>query len=122
MARKVTRERGALEAEVVQTLRRFDGAVGVREIQDQFSAPQPAYTTLLTVLDRLTAKGLVTREELSPRKVRFAATHTGEEHASSIMMSALSEADDKRAALLRFAGNLDDEDIAFLRDALTRGR
>lgn len=117
---KVSRERGALEAEVLRTLRRFDAPVGVREIQEEFSAPRPAYTTLLTVLDRLAAKGLVARDELSPRKVRFVATHSEEEHASTAMMSALREAEDKRAALLRFAGNLDAEDVALLRDALDR--
>lgn len=121
MARRSTREHGALEAEVMRILRRFSGTVGVRQIQAEFDDPAPAYTTLLTVLDRLVVKGLVIREEQSPRKVRFAAAHSGEEHASTAMISALEEADDKRAVLLRFAGNLDDEDVALLRDALSGG-
>lgn len=104
---------------MLRALRRFAEPVGVREIQAEFTESRPAYTTLLTVLDRLVAKGLVRRDELSPRKVRFAAAHSEEEHASVAMMSALRGVEDKQAALLRFAGNLDAEDVAFLRDALS---
>lgn len=122
MAGTRSREPGELEAEVLRILRCFDGPVAAREIQARFPEPRPASTTVLTILDRLRVKGLVEREDISPRKVRFAATHTFEEHASEAMLGALEQADDRRAVLLRFAGNLDAADVAFLRDALTSKR
>ena len=38
------------------------------------------------------------------------------------MLGVLEGVDDRRAVLLRFAGNLDDADVAFLRDALATKR
>ena len=122
MAGKRSREPGELESQVLRILRGFAGPVGARDIQALFEEPRPAYTSLLTILDRLRVKGLVAREELSPRKVRFSALQTSEEHASDAMLGVLGEVDDRRAVLLRFAGNLDDADVAFLRDALAAKR
>lgn len=122
MAGQRSREPGELEAEVLRVLRCFDGPVGAREIQARFAEPRPANTTLLTILERLRVKGLVEREVLSPRKVRFAAVHSVEEHATEAMLGVLEGVDDRRAVLLRFAGNLDDADVAFLRDALATKR
>ncbi|WP_331715592.1 hypothetical protein [Tessaracoccus coleopterorum] len=67
-------------------------------------------------------KGLVERVEVSPRKVLFTAAQSTEEHASDLMLGVLGEVDDRRAVLLRFAGNLDDADVTFLRDALAAKR
>lgn len=112
------RARGALEAEIMQVLWAHEGPLGAREIQAALSAPEPAPTTVLTVLDRLHKKGLVRRMEDSPRRVRFAPSSSGEDHASSSMLSALGEATDRQAALLRFAGNLEPTDLDVLRRAL----
>ena len=94
MAGKRSREPGELEAQVLRILRGFDGPVGARDIQALFEEPRPAYTSLLTILDRLRVKGLVAREELSPRKVRFSALQTSEEHASDAMLGVLGEVDE----------------------------
>ena len=118
MAGKRSREPGELEAQVLRILRGFDGPVGARAVQDLFEEPRPAYTSLLTILDRLRVKGLVERVETSPRKVAFVAVQSTEEHATDLMLGVLDDVDDRRAVLLRFAGNLDDADVAFLRDAL----
>lgn len=118
MAAVTKRPHGALEAEVLHVLRTLPEPVGARDIQTHLGAPQPAPTTVLTVLDRLHKKGLVERLEDSPRRVRFAVVHTGEEQASSSMLTALGEASDREAALLRFAGNLQPGDLDVLRRAL----
>lgn len=122
MAGKRSREPGELESQVLRILRGFDGAVSARDVQALFEEPRPAYTSLLTILERLRVKGLVERDELSPRRVRFSAAQSSEEHATELMMDVLGEADDRRAVLLRFAGNLDESDVAFLRDALAAKR
>lgn len=114
------RARGELESQVLRVLWEQAVPVDAGRIRDQVPAPAPAYTTVLTVLDRLERKGQVVRSGDSPRKVRFQATRTGEEHASSAMIDALEDAPDREAALLGFAGNLSTEDIAVLRKALAR--
>lgn len=118
-----TRARGELEGEVLRILRENESALGAKDIQDLFTGAVPAYTTLLTSLDRLVAKGDVERIAESPRKVRFFATRSEAENVSDSMIGALGRVEDRRAALLKFAGNLDDDDVLFLQEALKpRGR
>ena len=109
---------GELEAEVLRILRASGGFVGAREVQDAFATSTPAYTTILTALDRLVEKGEVEREQLSPRKMRFRAARSAAEDASATMRGALDAIDDRRAALLKVAGDLDDDDLALLRSAI----
>ncbi|RGE21462.1 BlaI/MecI/CopY family transcriptional regulator [Leucobacter sp. wl10] len=111
------REWGGLEGEVMRRLRERDRPVSARELRASFSEPIPAYTTLMTTLTRLEAKGRVERVGDSPRKVSFRPVRSSEEEASETMTSALERASDRRAALLAFAGNLADDDVAALMDA-----
>lgn len=114
-----TRARGELEAEVMRVLWAGDGSMSAKEIQEVFTGQAPAYTTVLTALDRLEKKGQVVRTGDSPRKVRFHAQRSESEHASENMLAALLDAGDRQAALLSFAGNLADDDIELLRGAIT---
>lgn len=91
--------------------------MSARELQALFSEPVPAYTTLMTTLTRLKGKGRVERVGDSPRKIKFRPLRSSEEEASETMTSALEQAGNRRAALLAFAGNLDDDDVAALMDA-----
>ncbi|QTV80354.1 BlaI/MecI/CopY family transcriptional regulator [Microbacterium sp. NIBRBAC000506063] len=118
MAGQRTRERGELEGEVMRILWERDELLSARDVQALFSGHTPAYTTLMTALDRLEKKGQVVRSGESPRKVRFRAARSGDEHASREMASALDAAGDRQAALLRFAGNLAAEDLELLRQAI----
>lgn len=113
-----TRARGELEGGIMRILWEAQTPLSVREIQDRFDGHLPAYTTLMTALDRLQKKGRVLRSGDSPRKVRFAAARAEDEHAGEAMVSALDEASDRQAALLRFAGNLDARDVELLRQAI----
>lgn len=117
-----SRGRGELEGEVLAILRSRSVPIGAADIQEAFTEPTPAYTTILTALDRLIDKGEVIRHADSPRKVRFAARLSAAESASDSMHRALENTDDRRAALLQFAGDLDPDDIAMLRAALTKKR
>lgn len=117
-----SRGRGELEHEVLEILRRNAEPVGAADIQTAFTEPTPAYTTILTALDRLIEKGDVTRHAESPRKVRFAARLSAAENASAGMHRALGDTDDRSAALLQFAGDLDADDVAMLRAALAKKR
>ena len=114
-----TRERGQLEAEVMRILWDHEGAIGARVIQEGFGDSHvPAYTTLLTVLDRLQKKGEVVRIATSPRKVRFRPTRSDGERAGAAMLSALDGSGDREEALLRFADHLTARDVEMLQRAL----
>jgi predicted transcriptional regulator len=52
---------GALEIRVLEALWASDGAQSVRDLQPRFSGI--AYTTLMTTLDRLHRKGVLSREK-----------------------------------------------------------
>ncbi len=113
------RERGELEDEIMKAIWAAGGeAVSTKAIQEAIPEPTPAYTTVLTVLDRLETKGLVERAGLSPRKMRFRATSSRGEHAGTAMLNALRRSGDHRAALLNFAGDLDADDLALLREVV----
>lgn len=99
-------------------LRERDAAMSAKEIQEAMTGRAPAITTVLTALDRLCRKGEVQRLGESARKMRFRAAFSGEEHASMTMLSALDDAGDRQAALLKFAGNLSPDDVALLRRAI----
>ncbi|QPZ37969.1 BlaI/MecI/CopY family transcriptional regulator [Paramicrobacterium chengjingii] len=118
MAGARTRERGELERAIMTVLWSSEAALSARDIQESLSGHAPAYTTVLTTLDRLETKQLVTRIAESPRKVRFSAVRSEPEQASHSMHSALADVGDRRAALLKFTGDLDDDDLAVLRDAI----
>ncbi|MDX2377593.1 BlaI/MecI/CopY family transcriptional regulator [Microbacterium sp. LRZ72] len=122
MSGRRRRGHGELESEVLAILRRHTAPIGAADIKAAFTDPTPAYTTILTALDRLIHKGEVTRHAESPRKVRFAARLSAAETASDSMHSALEGLDDRRAALLQFAGDLDADDVKMLRAALTKKR
>jgi len=123
-----TRERGELETQIMRVLWNSRAPMSAKDIQAQFDAaasdgdPVPAYTTLVTVLGRLAKKGAVQREAASPRKVRYTASRSQEEQASSTMLAALDRVADREVALMQFAGNLDQDDLDLLRRALDGAR
>lgn len=112
-----TRKSGELEAQVMDVLWRAAEPLTVREVLEAFPAPQPAYTTVSTVLERLRGKNMVTRSGSSAKGYRFFPARTDDEHTSSLMLSALGSSRDREAALLKFAGNLDEGDVELLRKA-----
>ena len=60
--------------------------LSARDIQAVFTGHVPAYTTLMTALERLQKKGDVVRSGDSPRKVRFRAARSGDEHVGRSML------------------------------------
>jgi len=76
-----------------------------------------ATTTVLTVLDRLRRKDFVTRERAG-RAHRYRAARTRDDVIAASMLAALSTTDDRRSALVRFAGAVSAEEAALLREAL----
>jgi predicted transcriptional regulator len=89
-----------------------------RQVADRLGADrQLAYTTVLTVLDRLERKGLVRRLR-KHRAHRYAPIATREAYAAELMLQALGSASDRDAALVRFVDAVSPEEAEVLRRAL----
>jgi len=111
---------GELESAVMAVL--WDtGTAGVtaREVADALPGPELAITTVLTVLDRLQGKGMVTRVK-DGRAHRYAATGTREEFLSGLMSDALDRSADRGAVLARFVGSIGEADSDLLRSLLRK--
>ena len=94
-----------------------------RQLVDGLAGPEPAITTVLTVLERLRVKGRVQRSEPQPPRsgaLRFTAAVSESEHVVRTMVGSLMSSTDRPAALLQFAGALDGEDREALRQALAQ--
>lgn len=109
---------GHLERDVMRTIWHAPGPVTGHEIADRMTTHSGlAYTTVITVIERLREKGYLERRR-DGRAYRYHALITEEEHASALMEQVLDDADDRSGALLRFAGRLDPEEAEALRIAL----
>lgn len=114
---------GDLERAVIEHLWAVNGdgsGVTVREVHDAVGVDRGlAYTTLMTVLDRMSKKGLVSRER-DGRAWRYTAASSREELTSETMHHTLGElaGDERRGALLHFLGSSSPEEVDELRAAL----
>jgi predicted transcriptional regulator len=113
-----SRNRGELEADIMNVLWNASEPVTARDVQDAFTVKVPAITTIITVLDRMRTKGSVVREATGGRSYVFSAARSRVLEITETMSSALHGADDRTAALLLFAGSLSEEDRQFLRSAI----
>jgi predicted transcriptional regulator len=115
---------GDLERSVMETLwDAGDGWLTVRDVHDKLAEGRDiAYTTVMTVLDRMTRKHLVERER-EGRAWRYRPTQTRGAMTAEVMRQALGEfaeanRRDREAALVAFVGEATAEDRQALRDAL----
>ena len=109
---------GQLEAAVMQRLWDADAPVSVRDVLEDLQRERPlAYTTVMTVLDHLHDKGLVTRTKQG-RAFLYSATMSREAHTAGLLDDVLATSSDRSATLLHFVGQLDESEVADLRAAL----
>jgi predicted transcriptional regulator len=113
-----TRNRGELEAAIMSILWDSPQGLTAQEVRGSFVDAQPAITTVITVLDRLRRKELVTRTSLPGQSHVFSTTRTRDEDVATTMANALESTPDRTLALLRFAGALSESDREFLRRAI----
>ena len=117
------RRLGELERAVMELL--WDGVgehpagASVREVLEGLPAERGlAYTTVMTVLERLVKKGLVTRER-DGRAWRYTACGTRESLTAEAMRASLGDVTDRRAALLHFLDGSTPDELDDLRAALS---
>lgn len=92
--------------------------VTVREVVDALAGRELAYTTVLTVLDRLAGKSMVRRER-EGRAWRYRAAASREAHIAQLMLDALDLGGSRDAALVRFARSVTGTEAEVLRAALS---
>ncbi|MFI0509888.1 putative transcriptional regulator [Streptomyces canus] len=112
------RGQGELEVKVLSALREADGPATAGWVQERLGADL-AYTTVVTILTRLLAKGAVTRER-SGRS--FVWTPVADEAglAAHRMRRLLDGERDREAVLASFVTSLDADDERLLRELLGR--
>jgi predicted transcriptional regulator len=90
----------------------------VREILEDLAPDRKlAYTTIMTVMDNLHRKGLLTREQ-DGRAYRYSTVRSRSEHTADLIASVLAKSDDRTAPLLRFVERLNPDEVARLRASL----
>jgi predicted transcriptional regulator len=109
---------GELERSVMNVLWDAARPLTVREVLDALGERDLAYTTVMTVLDRLGTKQMVRRER-DGRAFRYAPALTRDAATSELLHAALDEAgSDRTAALVHFARTVDPDEAKALRAAL----
>ncbi|MFC5944833.1 BlaI/MecI/CopY family transcriptional regulator [Micromonospora harpali] len=91
--------------------------VTVREVAEALDGRELAYTTVMTVLDRLAGKGMVRRQR-EGRAWRYQAAASREAHIAQLMLDALDLGGSRDAALVRFARSVTGTEAEVLRAAL----
>ncbi|MFW6775171.1 BlaI/MecI/CopY family transcriptional regulator [Nocardioides sp. CPCC 205120] len=115
---------GDLERAVMDVLwaQAEDATLTVRDVHAQVSAQREvAYTTVMTVMDRLARKDLVVQER-DGRAYRYRARASRGEMTAALMRGALEDIgqQDRTGALVAFVGDASAEELEALRTALAR--
>lgn len=117
----LTSRMGDLERAVMEALWSADERwATVREVHAALAADRDiAYTTVMTVMDRLAKKGLV-EQERNGRAYHYRAAASRGEMTADLMREALDDfaEHDRRSALVAFVGDASAEDVEALRAAL----
>ncbi|MFG1697129.1 BlaI/MecI/CopY family transcriptional regulator [Nonomuraea sp. NPDC049309] len=107
---------GNLERSIMEALWEHPEGMFAHVLAPQLPS-EPAITTVLTVLMRLSKKGMVARERVG-RAHLYKATADRDAFVAEAMQAALNEAGDLQAAVQRFVGGVTPEVAAALREAL----
>jgi len=112
---------GNLESEVMAYLWDADGPCTVREVHEALTADRRlAYTTVMTVMDRLAKKGVVVQEKAG-RAYRYSPAQSREQAVADLMLDALGATADpsaRAAALQHFVGRVGPQEADAIRAAL----
>ena len=113
---------GDLEREIMTVLWETYLPMTVREVHQELARERHrdhAYTTVMTVLDRLANKGVV-RQIKDGRAYKYAPMQSRAEMTAALMMDALSGTPDQDAALAHFVGRLPPEALKAALEAVRK--
>lgn len=105
---------GELEERIMTILWRWDTPATVREVHHELTRQNAlAYTTVMTVMDRLWRKGVLRREPRG-RAFEYSPVQSEAEYTAGLMHELLSRARNRKAALAHFARGMRKRDEAEL--------
>jgi predicted transcriptional regulator len=114
---------GELEKAVMNHLWGTSEPQTVRQVHEALSQRRElAYTTVMTVLQRLAKKSLVVQQR-DDRAHKYVPVYGRDELIAGLMVDALQQADAggaRAAALVHFVGQVGSEETAALREALAK--
>lgn len=114
------RRLGELEAAIMDVMWDRPDPATVRDILEHLTPQRAlAYTTVMTVMDNLHRKDLLSREKAG-RAWLYAATVSRAEYTAQLMREVLASAGDESAALTHFVAIMTDEESQELRGLLRR--
>lgn len=109
---------GELEARIMELMWAADGPRTVREVHTELAAERTiAYTTVMTVMDKLHRKGWLDREPQG-RAYAYRAWQSKERYTADLMNEALAASSDRGATLVAFLEQLTPAESKALRAAL----
>lgn len=111
------RKQGELEAQVLGCLWDRPDGLSSQQILAMLGDDSLAITTVLTVLTRLSDKGLVEKHAGEGRTLVFKAATTREQHTAELLISAMQNAN-PAMVFSHFAAGLDESQAAALRKIL----
>ncbi|GAB1513968.1 BlaI/MecI/CopY family transcriptional regulator [Actinophytocola sp. KF-1] len=112
---------GELERAVMEVLWDRGTPAAVRDVASALAERELAYTTVMTVLDRLAKKGFVRRQR-DGRAWRYEPENSREGYVAQLMLDALALTGDRDAALTRFARSVSGTEAEVLSQALAQAR
>lgn len=109
---------GELQAAVMDRLWSAAEPKSVREVFEQLQQDRTvAYTTVMTVMERLCHKGMLTRE-LRGRAYLYSPAQSRAAYTASVMADALATSTDRAATLVHFADKVTAQEARQLLHAL----
>ena len=112
------RKQGELESEILGCLWDRPEGLTSQQILALLGDDDLAITTVLTVLARLSDKGLVSREQASGRTFLFKSTSSREQHTASMLLAALENTENPALVFSHFTSQLSQTQIESLKKAL----
>jgi predicted transcriptional regulator len=112
------RKQGELESEILGCLWDRPEGLTSQQILAMLGDDDLAITTVLTVLSRLTDKGLVGREQASGRTFLFKSTSSREQHTASMMLTALKKTENPDMVFSHLLSGLSQAQIESLKRKL----
>jgi predicted transcriptional regulator len=109
---------GDLETDIMDVIWAHGEPITVKALTDKLNESRPlAYTTVMTVIERLRHKGWLERVR-DGRAYRYAAARDASDYTAELLGQALDASTDRTSALLRFVWQLQPAEAAALRAAL----
>lgn len=114
----MVRQLGELEQAVMDRMWSWGHPVAVREVLEDLQRERTlAYTTVMTVMDNLHRKGVLTRQKQG-RAFVYRPALTREQHTAAFMGEVLAGGSDRTVTLLHFLEHMPASEVASLREAL----